>query len=198
MWGLLAWLVLLAATVVLASVAFHFDVAQLPGAFQALSPTQQVAAILVALVALALTASTLWQSYHLTRQEREARAVQGGILGAKKGAVLAAASQKDFDAAVAHLKTSDPEDVLSTVHKQLAESEARLALQRGRNEAVDMKERLEEVRRRQQALREQIGEVAEKRRAIEPVFEELKDRQRQLARSTRSRPTTTTTTSSMR
>ena len=183
MWGLLAWLVLLAATVVLASVAFHFDVAQLPAAFQALSPTQQVAAILIALVALALTASTLWQSYHLTRQEREARAVQGGILGAKKGAVLAAASQKDFDAAVAHLKTSDPEDVLSTVHKQLAESEARLALQRGRNEAVDMKERLEEVRRRQQALREQIGEVAEKRRSIEPVFEELKDRQRQLARS---------------
>jgi len=62
MWGLLAWLVLLAATVVLASVAFHFDVDQLPAAFQALSPTQQVAAILIALVALALTASTLWQS----------------------------------------------------------------------------------------------------------------------------------------
>jgi chromosome segregation ATPase len=56
-------------------------------------------------------------------------------------------------------------------------------VQRGRNEAVDMKERLEEIRRRQQALREQIGEVAEKRRSIEPVFEELKDRQRQLARS---------------
>ena len=183
MWGLLAWLVLLAATVVLASVAFHFDVALLPAAFQALSPTQQVAAILIALVALALTASTLWQSYCLTREAREARAVRGGIAGAKKGAVLAAASQKDFDAAVSHLQTSDPEDVLSTVHRQLAESEARLALQRGRNEAVDMKERLEDVRRRQQALREQIGEVAEKRRAIEPVFEELKDRQRQLARS---------------
>src|ERR1700722_66574 len=183
MWGLLAWLVLLAATVVLASVAFHFDVASLPAAFQALSPTQQVAAILTALVALALTALTLWQSWRLTREAQQARAVQGGILGAKKGAALAAASQKDFDAAVAHLQTSDPEDVLSTVHKQLAESEARLALQRGRNEAVDMKERLEEVRRRQQALREQIGEVAEKRRAIEPVFEELKDRQRQLARS---------------
>ena len=130
MWGLLAWLVLLAATVVLASVAFHFDVDQLPAAFQALSPTQQVAAILIALVALALTASTLWQSWRLTSQERAARAVQGGILGAKKGAALAASSQKDFDAAVQHLQTNDPEDVLSTVHKQLAESEARLALQR--------------------------------------------------------------------
>ena len=183
MWGLLAWLLLLAATVVLASVAFHFDVAQAPEAFQALSPAQQIAAILIALVALALTASTLWQSWRLTREAQDVRAAQGGMLGAKKGAALAAVSQKDFDAAVAHLQTSDPEDVLSTVHKQLAESEARLALQRGRNEAVDMKERLDDVRRRQQALREQIGEVAEKRRAIEPVFEELKDRQRQLARS---------------
>jgi SMC interacting uncharacterized protein involved in chromosome segregation len=183
MWGLLAWLLLLAATFVLASVAFHFDVAGLPAAFQALSRTQQVAAILIALVALALTVSTLWQSWRRTREAQQARAVAGGIATAKKGAALAAASQKDFDAALAHLQTSDPEDVLTSVHKQLAEAEARLALQRGRNEAVDMKERLEEVRRRQQALREQIGEVAEKRRAIEPVFEELKDRQRQLARS---------------
>ncbi len=98
MWGLLAWLVLLAATVVLASVAFHFDVASLPAAFQALSPTQQVAAILIALVALALTTSTLWQSWRLTSREREARAVQGGILGAKKAAALAASSQKDLSA----------------------------------------------------------------------------------------------------
>jgi predicted nucleic acid-binding Zn-ribbon protein len=183
MWGLLVWLVLLAATVALAGAAFHFDVTQIPAAFQALSPTQQVAAILIALMVLALMASTLWQSYRFARQQRDARAVLGGIAGAKKGAALAAASQKDFDAAVQHLETSDPEDALSAVHKQLAESEARLALQRGRNEAIDMKERLDEVRRRQQALREQIGEVAEKRRTIEPVFEELKDRQRQLARS---------------
>jgi chromosome segregation ATPase len=183
MWGLLAWLVLLAATVVLASLAFHFDLAHLPAAFQAMSPTQQIAAILIALVAVALTASTLWQSYRFARHERQTRAVLGGIAGAKKGAALAAASQKDFDAAVQHLETNDPEDALSSIHKQLAASEARVALQRGRNEAVDMKERLDDVRRRQQALREQIGEVAEKRRAIEPVFEELKDRQRQLARS---------------
>jgi chromosome segregation ATPase len=183
MWGLLAWLVLLAATVVIASLAFHFDVAHLPAAFQAMSPTQQIAAILIALVAVALTTSTLFQSYRFARQERQTRAVQGGIAGAKKGAALAAAAQKDFDAAVQHLETNDPEDALSAINKQLAASEARVALQRGRNEAVDMKERLDEVRRRQHALREQIGEVAEKRRAIEPVFEELKDRQRQLARS---------------
>lgn len=183
MLGLLAWLLLLAATIVLASFAFHFDLTQIPAAFQALSPSQQIAAVLIALVALALMGSTLWQAYRIARQQRHVSAVRGGILGAKREAVSVAASQKDFDAAVQHLAANDPEDALSAIQKQLADTETRLSVQRGRNEAVDMKERLEDIRRRQQALREQIGEVAEKRRTIEPVFEELKDRQRQLARS---------------
>jgi chromosome segregation ATPase len=183
MWGLLAWLALLAATVALASVAFQFDLAYLPAAFQAFSPAQQAAAILIALVVLALIASTLYQAWRVARRAQDARALRDGVASAKGVLAAAATSQKDFDAAVSHLSTSDPEDALSSIHKQLSESEARLALQRGRNEATDMKERLEEVRRRQQALRERIGEVAERRRAIEPVFEELKDRQRQLARS---------------
>src|SRR3569832_1419828 len=183
MWGLLAWLALLAATVALASVAFHLDLTYIPAAFQAFSPAQQVAAILIALVVLALIASTLYQAWGAVREVQHARLLREGAASAKGTLAAAVASQKDFDAAVSHLSTSDPEDAFSQIHKQLTESEARLALQRGRNEATDMKERLDEVRRRQQALREQIGEVAEKRRAIEPVFEELKDRQRQLARS---------------
>jgi chromosome segregation ATPase len=183
MWGFLAWLVLLAATAVLAELAFHFDLAQLPAAFQGLSPSQQVAAILIALMALALAAFTLWQSYRIARQERDHRTMRGGIVNTQKGLAMLAASQKDFDAAAQHLTTSDPEDALSALQNQLAETEARAVLQRGRNAAVDMQERVDEIRRRQQALREQIGEVAERRRAIEPVFEELKDRQRQLDRS---------------
>jgi chromosome segregation ATPase len=183
MWGFLAWLVLLAATAVLAELAFHFDIAHIPAAFQGLSPSQQVAAILIGLMALALAAFTLWQSYRIARQERDYRTMRGGIVGAQKTLAVVAASQKDFDAAVQHLGTSDPEDALSALQKQLAETEARAALQRGRNTAVDLQERVDEIRRRQQALREQIGEVAERRRAIEPVFEELKDRQRQLDRS---------------
>src|SRR5271154_1000440 len=70
-----------------------------------------------------------------------------------------------------------------SLQKELTETEDRVALQRGRNKAIDMRERLEDIKRRQQAVREQIGEVAEKRRVIEPVFEELKDRQRQFART---------------
>ncbi|MDO9057847.1 MAG: hypothetical protein Q7U92_02330 [Bradyrhizobium sp.] len=45
-----------------------------------------------------------------------------------------------------------------------------------------MRDRLDEVRRRQKVLRETIGVVAEKRRVTEPIFGELKDRQRQLER----------------
>jgi chromosome segregation ATPase len=183
MLGLLAWLVLLAATVVLASLAFGFDLTRIPPAFQALSPTQQIAAILSALMVLALIVSRLWQSYRLAREQWQARTAREDVAAAKNEVAFAGVAQKDFDAAVSHLATSDPEEALSAIHKQLSDSEARLALQRGRNKAADMRERLDEVRRRQQALREQIGEVAEKRRAIEPVFEELKDRQRQLARS---------------
>jgi chromosome segregation ATPase len=46
-----------------------------------------------------------------------------------------------------------------------------------------MQARVDDIRRRQQALREMIGGVAEKRRVIEPVFGELRDRQRLLERS---------------
>jgi hypothetical protein len=183
MLGLLAWLVLLVATAVLAEWAFHFDLTHIPATFQALPLPQQIAAVLIGLMILALMAATLSQSYRIARQERYVRSLHGGIAGAKGVMALVAASQKDFDAAIQHLGTSDPEDALSAIQRQLTESEARVALQRGRNDAVDMQERVDNIRRRQQALREQIGEVAEKRRAIEPVFEELKDRQRQLARS---------------
>ena len=183
MLGFLAWLLLLVATVVLAEVAFHFDLTHLPATFQALPPAQQVAAVLIALVALALMASTLWQSFRIARQERYVRSLHGGIAGAQKGLSLATAAQRDFDAAVQHLSTSDPEDALESLQKQLADAEAKATVQRGRNVAVDLQERLDDIRRRQQALREQIGEVAEQRRTIEPVFEELKDRQRQLDRS---------------
>jgi len=183
MLGFFAWLVLLAATAVLAEQAFPSELAHLPAAFLALPSSQRVAVGLIALMVLALMASTLWQSWRFSRQEKNAKAVHGGPFSAQRVMAAAGGSQKDFDAAVQHLVKSDPEEAISTLQKQLAETEARAAQQRGRNEAVDMRERLDDIRRRQQALREQIGEVAEKRRVIEPVFEELKDRQRQLDRS---------------
>jgi chromosome segregation ATPase len=178
-----AWLVLLAAMAVLAEQVFHLDLTRTPAALLALPPSQQIAIGLVALMALSLMASAIWQSRRLARQEKYFRSLHGGLTGSQKAVVLADGAQKDFDAAVSHLVGSDPEEAISALQKQLTETEQRAAQQRGRNQAVDMQERLDDIRRRQQALREQIGEVAEKRRVIEPVFEELRDRQRQLERS---------------
>ena len=180
MLGFAAWLVLLAATAVLAALAFQFDLAHIVAGFLALSPPQQVAIGLVVLMAAALMAFTLWQSWRLARPGASWHGGRGGL---PRSIVVAGATQKDFDAAVQHLLSSDPEEAISTLDKQVTEAEARSATQRGRNRAVDLHERLEQIRHRQQALREQIGEVAESRRAMEPVFEELKDRQRQLERS---------------
>ena len=127
MWGLLAWLVLLAATVVLASVAFHFDVAQLPAAFQALSPTQQVAAILIAsggagadrLDALAILAPH-------APGAGSPRGAGRHCWVRKRARVLAAASQKDFDAAVAHL--TDQRSGGCAVHRSQAVGGVRSAV----------------------------------------------------------------------
>jgi chromosome segregation ATPase len=178
-----AWLVLLAATAVIAEQVFHFDLTHIPAAFLALPPSQQIAVGLVALMAVALMASAIWQSHRIARQERYFRSSNGALSGTQKAIALAGGAQKDFDAAVQHLVSSDPEESIASLQTQIAVTEQRAALQRGRNEAVDMQERLDDLRRRQQALREQIGEVAERRRVIDPVFEELKDRQRQLERS---------------
>jgi len=181
MLSFVAWLVLLAATAVLAALAFQLDLAHIVAGFLALAPPQQAAIGLLILMAASLMAFTLWQSWRLARQSTSWRG--GGRGGLQRSIVVAGATQRDFDAAVQHLLSNDPEEAISALDKQVTEAEARAATQRGRNQAVDMHERLELIRHRQQALREQIGEVAERRRAMEPVFEELKDRQRQLERS---------------
>ena len=181
MLSFVAWLVLLAATAVLAALAFQLDLAHIVAGFLALAPPQQAAIGLLILMAASLMAFTLWQSWRLARQSTSWRG--GGRGGLQRSIVVAGATQRDFDAAVQHLLSNDPEEAISVLDKQVTEAEARAATQRGRNQAVDMHERLELIRHRQQALREQIGEVAERRRAMEPVFEELKDRQRQLERS---------------
>lgn len=178
--GFVVWLVLLVATAVLAALAFQFDLARIVAGFLALPPAQQAVAGLIALLASSLVAFTLWHSW---RFAQETRPLPGRRSGFRKAIASASAAQKDFDGAMQHLLSSDPEDAFAMLQKQLAEAEARAAMQSGHNKAVDMHERLEEIRHRQQALREQIGEVAETRRTIEPVFEELKDRQRQLERS---------------
>ena len=177
MWfPIVAWIVLLSASAFFLHATLGLDLAQI----SALPGPQRFAIGAIMFTTLSLIGSSGWQAYSLARQNRLLR---DRLKGLRQGTVVAHGSQNQFDAAVQHLIDSDPEEAISSLQAQLADTEQRAALQLGQSESVDMRDRLDDIRRRQQALRETIGVVAEKRRVIEPVFGELKDRQRQLERS---------------
>ena len=177
MWfPIVAWIVLLSASAFFLHATLGLDLAQI----SALPGPQRFAIGAIIFTTLSLIGSSGWQAYSLARQNKLLR---DRLKGLRQGTVVAHGSQNHFDAAVQHLIDSDPEEAISSLQAKLADTEQRAALQLGRSESVDMQDRLDDIRRRQQALRETIGVVAEKRRVIEPVFGELEDRQRHLERS---------------
>jgi DNA repair exonuclease SbcCD ATPase subunit len=181
MWfPIFAWIVLLIASAFFVRATLDLDPARISMLFSVLPVSQRLAIGVIIFTILALIGSSVWQAQRLARQNRLLRDRRKDL---RQGTVAAQESQNHFDAAVQHLADSDPEDAISSLQKTLTDTEQRAALQQGRSQSVDMRDRLDDIRRRQQALREMIGEVAEKRRVIEPVFGELKDRQRQLERS---------------
>jgi chromosome segregation ATPase len=181
MWfPIFAWIVLLGALAFFARATLDLDPARISILFSALPGPQRLAIGAIVITTLSLIGSSVWQAQRLVRQNRSLR---DRLKGIRQGTVVAQGSQNQFDAAVQHLIDADPEEAISSLQAKLADTEQRAALQQGRSESVDMQDRFDDIRRRQQALREMIGVVAEKRRAIEPVFVELKDRQRQLERS---------------
>jgi chromosome segregation ATPase len=181
MWfPIVAWIALLSASAFFAGAALDLDRAQISIHFSALPGPQRFALGAIIFTTLSLIGSSVWQAYSLARQNKLLR---DRLKGLRQGTLVTHGSQKQFDAAVQHLVDSDPEEAIASLQRTLTDTEQRAALQQGRSESVDMQDRLDEIRRRQQALREMIGVVAEKRRVIEPVFGELKDRQRQLDRS---------------
>lgn len=184
MWfPIFAWILLLGASAFLARDALGLDPVHISNLFSALPVPQRLATGAIVFTALALIGSTIRQSHRLERQEKTLKLLGDRFRGVRQKTVVARGTQNDFDAAVQNLVDSDPEEAISSLQKNLADTEQRATLQQSRNEAVDMHDRLDDIRRRQQALREMIGGVAKERRAIEPVFGELKDRQSQLERS---------------
>lgn len=181
MWfSIVAWIVLVGAAAFFAGATLDLNPAQIAIHFSALPGPQRFALGAIIFTTLSLIGSSIWQVYSLARQNKLLR---DRLKGFRQGALVAHESQNQFDAAVRRLVDSDPEEAIESLQKTLTDTEQRAALQQSRSESVDMQDRLDEIRRRQQTLRETIGEVGEKRRVIEPVFGELKDRQRQLARS---------------
>jgi DNA repair exonuclease SbcCD ATPase subunit len=180
MWfPIVAWIALLIAAAFFAGATLDLDPAQVAIHFKALPGSQRFALGAILFTALSLIGSSVWQTYGLARQNKLLR---DRLKGLRQEALVADGSQKELDAVVQHLVDKDPEEAIASLHKTLTDTEQRAALQRSRNESVDMQDRLNEIRRRQQALRETVGVLSEKRRVIEPVFGELKDRLRQLDR----------------
>ena len=181
MWfPIVAWVLLVGASVFFAGATLDLNPAQVSIHFAALPGPQRFALGAIIFTTLALIGSSVWQAFSLARQNRLLR---DRLRGLRQGTLAAHESQQQFYAAVQHLADSDPEEALASLQKTLTDAEQRAALQHSRSESVDMQDRLNDIRRRQLELRETIGVVGERRRVIEPVFGELKDRQRQLERS---------------
>ena len=180
MWfPIVAWIVLVGAAAFFAGATLKLDPAQISIQFAALPGPQRFALGAIIFTTLSLIGSSVLQAYSLARQNKLLR---DRLKGLRQGTLAAQGSQNQFDAAVQNLADNDPEEAVASLEKAVTDTEQRAILQQGRSESVDMQDRLQEIRRRQQALRETIGVVAEKRRMIEPVFGEMKDRQRQLER----------------
>ena len=180
MWfPIIAWIVLFSASAFFAGATLGLDPGQISIQFSALPAPQRFALGAIILTTLSLIGSSVWQAYSLARQNKLLR---DRLKGLRQGVLAAHDTQTQFDSSVQHLAKSDPEEAIGLLQTTLADTEKRIATQKSRYDSVDLHERLEEIRRRQQAVREMVGVVSEKRRAVEPVFGELKDRLRQLDR----------------
>jgi len=175
-----AWLVLLGVLAGFLQQVAGIEPKQLPALIAAMPPNQQIMGGLIGVLAVFLIGSAIWQAARSSRQGRDLAVLRTRLVGTQHGTALADEAQRDLDRAVEHLVGGDPEVALASLAARIGETEGRAATQAGRNAAIDLEARLDDVRRRQQALRVQLGDIAEKRRTIEPVFDELRERQIQL------------------
>ena len=180
MWfPIVAWIVLVGAAAFFAGATLDLSPSQISIHFAALPGPQRFALGAIMFTTLALIGSSVWQAFSLARQNKMLR---DRLKGLRQDTLTAHETQTQFDTGVQHLIDSDPQEAIASIEKALVETEQRAVLAHGQSESVDMRDRLDDIRRRQKVLRETIGVVAEKRRVTEPVFGELKDRQRQLER----------------
>src|ERR1700712_2747181 len=180
MWfPIIAWIVLFAACAFFAGATLGLDPAQISVQFSALPAPQRFALGAIILTTLSLIGSSVWQAYGLARQNKLLR---DRLRGLRQGVLTAHDAQAGFDSSVQAIAKSDPEEAIVSLQATLTDTEKRVAIQQSKYDSVDLHERLEGVRGRQQTLRETVGGVSEKRPVAEPVFSELKDRLRQLER----------------
>jgi chromosome segregation ATPase len=144
---------------------------------------QQLAVAVMILAVLAVLIMAVLQSDAIARQSKAIEILQKRIGGLRDNISAADAEQGGADAAVRHLVGTDPVAIIDNVQQRLLQAEAQTVEQAAQNEAVDLQARIDELRKRQQALRTQLGSVSEKRRVIEPMLGEVKERQALIERA---------------
>jgi chromosome segregation ATPase len=159
------------------------DLPALARMFTALPLVHQVTLAVAALALVLLFGAVTLQTDRMARQRRAIAVLTAKLEGVGQSAQASDREQGGLDSVLQRLIGSDPEELIATLTKRLADAEQGTLIQHSHNEAIDLESRADDIRRRQQALRGRIGEVTEKRRLIEPIFAELKERQGIIERS---------------
>lgn len=147
-------------------------------------PLEQKLAIVVIVAALlCVLVVAIWQSDRIAQQARAIEVLKNRMNGIRDQISAADEQQTGADAAVRHLVGTDPVATIDDIQQRLGQTEVRTSEQAAQNEAVDLQSRIDEIRRRQQALRAQLGSVSEKRRVVEPMLGEVKERQALIERA---------------
>lgn len=155
----------------------EFDSLAAVAAFLKLPVWQRLAWMVVALSSLCLIAGTIWQSHQLAVQAKtmDASARRFQSLHEKVDALSLA--QQQADQAVQHLVTNSSERVVDGLAQHLADGEQRALAQITYYSAVDLENRITDIRQRQQPLRDRVAALVEKRQALDAVFMDLNHRQ---------------------
>lgn len=175
-----AWIVLLVLLIVFGLMSVNFDIAQIWSGFQSLSMVQKLVMVCILLTGLWVLVGITWQADRTSRLSMSLQQIQRRLDGFKQAAQPVDEAQRGLDAAASHLLSSDPEEAIKSLQQRVAEAENRTAAQQGKNKAINFQDQLDDIRQRQQKLRDRLGDVIGERRDIEPLFNELRERQRQL------------------
>ncbi len=175
-----AWFVLLVSIVVFVLLSVNFDIAQIWSAFQSRSSVQQLVMVCMVLAGLWILIGLIWQADRTQRLSMSLQQIQRRLDGFRQAALPVDEAQRGLDAAASHLLSSDPEEAVKQLQQRMSEAEDRTAAQQGKNRSADFQAQIDDIRQRQQKLRDRLGDVIGERRDMEPVFNELRERQRQL------------------
>jgi len=142
--------------------------------FRAQPSPQQIAWMLIVLVALIVLASALWTNEMLLQQRNATQLLESRLRVEE--------AQKDVDRAMNQLVRTVPDATIRELQQRLSNAEKELSAQQRRSDASETQALIEEIRARQDTLKEKLGEAITKRRSIDQLFIEYEVTQRDIER----------------